>query len=117
MSKTQNAPKKPQDHLEKEIPLSQIEGHELLVPLEELDVEAGLELLDVLHKVTGNATSEEEIREGFSIGEIAKMIRVVRTGGFVADEEGFKKFATARNTEKTVRLITSYVGELGKEFS
>lgn len=102
--------KTPEDFKEKVIPFNQVEGHELLIPLDQIDIEDGLELINVLE---GSTSGTDDI----SITEIAKLIKIIRTGGFVADEEGFKAFAHMGNMEKTLNLVTSYIGELSKDIA
>lgn len=110
MTTTKTASKKPADHKAKEVPFNQVEGHELLKPFDVVDAEL---VIDLLAEVRALKLESDDEREKLKAS--AQLLRLVRNGGFVADEEGFKAFATAKNMEKAMELVSVYVGELGKE--
>lgn len=108
--------KKPQDHKakqEKEVKFNEIEGHELLKPLSQIDLESGLELVETLESVFGSDPDSVD-QNDVSVREIITLARAIREGDFVEDEEGFTRFMKFDNAQKALRLVMAYVQELGK---
>lgn len=108
--------KKPQDHQakqQKEIKFSEVEGNELLKPLSEVDLEAGLGLVEKLESMfDGDSDSVDE--KNVSVREIIALARAIREGDFVEDAEGFARFMKFDNAQKALHLVMAYVQELGK---
>lgn len=105
--KNRNRPagvKTPQDHQRPRVPFTQVEGHELLVPPNELTLEQGIDLIGALEEGEGN----------LSIRQIKTLLTTIRDGGYVRDEEGFKAFAHGGNLGAALKLIVAYVEELSK---
>lgn len=101
--------KAPQDFKEKIIPFSQVPGHELLIPLDQLPIEKAFDLVAIFEGIT---------EEGdFSISQLRPLLSLIREGGFIADEEGFARFAVASNFSAFIQLVTAYVGEVSKDIS
>lgn len=108
--------KKPQDHKakqEKEVKFNEVEGHELLKPLSQIDLESGLELVETLESVFGSDPDSVD-QNDVSVREIITLARAIREGDFVEDEEGFTRFMKFDNAQKALRLVMAYVQELGK---
>lgn len=108
--------KKPQDHKakqEKEVKFNEVEGHELLKPLSEIDLEAGLELVEKLESMFGEDPESVDSTD-VSVREIITLARAIREGDFIANEEGFNRFMKFDNAEKALKLVMAYVQELGK---
>lgn len=99
--------KAPEDHKEKEVPFSQVRGHQLLVPLDQLPVEKAFELMSAFDGIDMESDS-------VNVKDLLPLVTIIREGGFVADQEGFAKFAVATNFESTIKLITAYIGEMSK---
>lgn len=102
------AAKAPADRLEKQVPFNQVPGNELLVPLDELSAEKAIDLV-----VDFDFSGEGD----FSMKEVQQLISTLRTGGFVKDEEGFNRFATAKNLGAVINLATAYITEMLKDFA
>lgn len=99
--------KKPQDHKKKLPPFSQVEGSALLKPLNEVPVEDAFDLMELLEGLSGG---DDEFR----ISEFKPVLRLIREK-FVADSEGFTRFAVASNFEKVIELVGAYAQELSKD--
>lgn len=99
--------KKPQDHKKKLPPFSQVEGSALLKPLNEVPVEDAFDLMELFEGLSGEGGE-------FRISEFKPVLRVIREK-FVADPEGFARFAVASNFEKVIELVGAYAQELSKD--
>lgn len=98
--------KTPEDFKEKMKPFNQVEGHELLKPLQEVPLEDAFDLLEIFDTTDGDGD--------FTMKEMRPILKAIRAN-FVADEEGFNKFAVASNMEPAIELVVAYLGELSKD--
>lgn len=133
MAATQTKRKVPQDHLPKkedrfdpsDIVFDEVEGHELLIPIDEIEVEDQLMLTQKmidLGLVSEDSGSVEVSDEGDSvdstdinIGEFAEVVRYIRAHN-VADAEKFRAFARGRGAQtRVLHLVVAYIGEMGKD--
>lgn len=124
MAATQTKRKVPQDHLPKkedqldpsDIVFDEVEGHELLIPIDEIEVEDQLmltqKMIDLgLVSDEGDSVDSTDI----NIGEFAEVVRYIREHN-VADAEKFRAFARGRGAQtRVLNLVVAYIGEMGKD--
>lgn len=124
MAATQTKRKVPQDHLPKkadqidpsDIVFDEVEGHELLIPIDEIEVEDQLMLtqkmidLGLVSEDSGSVESTE-----INIGDFSEVVRYIREHN-VADAEKFRAFARGRGAQtRVLNLVVAYIGEMGKD--
>lgn len=103
--------KLPSDHQEPDIPFHTRENAELFVPIDQVPVEDGLELVVQLQGLASADDADLDIKE------IAGIFRSIRESNLIADKEGYAKFAVMSNAGRAIELIMAYVHELGKGVS